>query len=424
MAHDVFISHSSIDKTTADAVCATLESNGIRCWIAPRDVTPAMEWGLCIVNAIEECRIMVLVFSTNADDSSQIHREVECAVNHGVAILPFRIEDVLPGKALEYFIGDVHWLDALTTPMEAHLKSLSDTVKMLLAQTSTSGVTGSAKLIQPPSSAPPNADGPERAQVNRESRFPATEPAAVSTSPVSPTAVAGGSQRPPTKQLWFRASLGGVALLIVIFAAVYFSKRMAGKSTLAGPGTTPAAAQQDPMYWSNLDLATVLSAANNGNPGAESEIGIRHYFGQGGMTQDYLQALPWFRKAADQGDAAGENGLGLLYVGGEVVPKDCSLAVGWFSKAADQGYAYADLNLGNMYESGDCVQQDYAQALVWFHKSADKNNAMAQDYLGYVYLDGHGVPKDVAQARIWFQKAADQGYPDALRELATLAGKD
>jgi hypothetical protein len=134
MAHDVFISHSAKDKATADAVCAMLESNGIRCWIAPRDVLASMEWGEAIIDAIEQCRIMVLVFTANANASPQIRREVERAVNHGVAILPLRMEDVLPGKSLEYFIGNVHWLDALTPPFEAHLTNLAGTVKILLAR--------------------------------------------------------------------------------------------------------------------------------------------------------------------------------------------------------------------------------------------------------------------------------------------------
>jgi TIR domain/Sel1 repeat len=135
MAHDVFISHSVKDKTTADAVCAMLESSGVRCWIAPRDVVPGREWGEWIVEAIKECRIMVLVFTSHANESPQIRREVERAVNHGVMILPLRIEDVIPATALEYFIGNVHWLDALTPPLETHLKSLARTVKILLART-------------------------------------------------------------------------------------------------------------------------------------------------------------------------------------------------------------------------------------------------------------------------------------------------
>ena len=150
MAHDVFICHSAKDKTTADAVCAMLESNGVRCWIAPRDVTAGMEWSECIIDAIEECRIMVLVFTTHANESPQIRREVERAVKRGVAILPMRIDDILPGRALEYFIGNVHWLDALTPPLETHLKNLSETVKMLLGRMPAREIPPHVLPIEPP----------------------------------------------------------------------------------------------------------------------------------------------------------------------------------------------------------------------------------------------------------------------------------
>jgi biotin transporter BioY len=144
MPHDVFVSYSSSDKPTADAVCATLENHGVRCWIAPRDVLPGMDWAGSIVDAISECRIMVLVYSSSANDSQQIKREVERAVNRGVPVIPFRIEDVPMSKTLEYFISTPHWLDALTTPMQQHLDRLAETAKLLLAQ---AGVT----LATPPS---------------------------------------------------------------------------------------------------------------------------------------------------------------------------------------------------------------------------------------------------------------------------------
>ena len=81
---DVFISYSHVDKATADATCATLEQAGIRCWIAPRDIMPGDEWGAAIVKAIDQCRAMVLIFSSSANSSKQIRREVERAVNAGV----------------------------------------------------------------------------------------------------------------------------------------------------------------------------------------------------------------------------------------------------------------------------------------------------------------------------------------------------
>jgi hypothetical protein len=132
MAHDVFISHSSKDKAVADAVCATLEQQRIRCWIAPRDIGPGAEWGESIVSAIHASRVMVLIFSASANESPQIRREVERAVHSNVVIVPMRIEDVLPQKSLEYFIGAVHWLDAFDKPLEEYLESLVAVVNGIL----------------------------------------------------------------------------------------------------------------------------------------------------------------------------------------------------------------------------------------------------------------------------------------------------
>lgn len=135
MAHDVFISYSTKDKTVADAVCATLESKKIRCWIAPRDVLPGMAYAEALVNAIHQSRIFVLVFSASANDSSQVMREVERAVNQGIPIIPFRIENVMPSGSMEYFLSTPHWLDALTTPLEKHLELLTTSVQAFLGRT-------------------------------------------------------------------------------------------------------------------------------------------------------------------------------------------------------------------------------------------------------------------------------------------------
>jgi TIR domain-containing protein len=62
MAHDVFISYSSEDKPTADAICATLEGQGIRCRIAPRDILAGIDWSAAIIDAIAESHVLVLVY--------------------------------------------------------------------------------------------------------------------------------------------------------------------------------------------------------------------------------------------------------------------------------------------------------------------------------------------------------------------------
>jgi len=132
MAHDVFISYSSKDKPTADATCAVLEQRGIRCWMAPRDITPGADWGESIVEAIHSSGALVLLFSQNANLSPQIKREVERAVNKGLPVIPLRIENVMPAKSLEYFLSTPHWLDAFTPPLEQHLNYLADVIRHIL----------------------------------------------------------------------------------------------------------------------------------------------------------------------------------------------------------------------------------------------------------------------------------------------------
>jgi hypothetical protein len=132
MDFDDFISHSVKDKPTADAACAVLERSGIRCWIAPRDIRAGGEYAAAIIDAIGRCRVMVLIFSSSSNDSVQIRREIERAVSKGVPIVPVRIEEVVPTKSMEYFLGSIHWLDALTPPIEQHLQRLAETVKAIL----------------------------------------------------------------------------------------------------------------------------------------------------------------------------------------------------------------------------------------------------------------------------------------------------
>jgi hypothetical protein len=131
MAHDVFISYAHENKAMADALCATLERNGLRCWIAPRDVPPG-NWGGAIVEAIEASRVFVLVFSSESNKSPQVLREVERAVSVGLTVVPVRLQDVTPSKDIAYFISSVHWLDAMTPPIERQLEDAARKIKAML----------------------------------------------------------------------------------------------------------------------------------------------------------------------------------------------------------------------------------------------------------------------------------------------------
>ena len=110
MAHDVFISYSNIDKSVAVDVCSILEKNGIPCWIAPRDVPAGKPYAASLVNAIRDSQIIVLVLSKGSNNSVHVLREMSEAVDNGIPIIPFRIEDIEPSEEMRYYIKSIHWL--------------------------------------------------------------------------------------------------------------------------------------------------------------------------------------------------------------------------------------------------------------------------------------------------------------------------
>ena len=131
---DVFVSYcTKSDREAAYELVAHVESRGIECWIAPRDVQGGTEWAAEIVNAITVARVMVLIFSASANASPEVRREVMLAVHRGVRVVPFRIEDIAPAASLEYFLGGHQWLDAFPPPLEPHCARLVICLNTLLA---------------------------------------------------------------------------------------------------------------------------------------------------------------------------------------------------------------------------------------------------------------------------------------------------
>lgn len=134
MPHDVIISYATVDKLTADAVCAKLEARGIRCWISPRDILPGTDYAQSIINAIDSAQLTVLILSSHANLSKHVMREAKRSMDKGIPIIPLRIEDVQPSTSLQYYIGAQHWLDALTPPIERHIQKLAETVLIFLGK--------------------------------------------------------------------------------------------------------------------------------------------------------------------------------------------------------------------------------------------------------------------------------------------------
>jgi hypothetical protein len=140
MPRDVFISHSAQDKKSAETICGALEQNGIRCWVAPRDVRPGKSFPGEITRAIQQCKVMLLIFSRHSNSSEQVLREVQLAVDCHLPIVRLRIADIPLSDDLRYYLSTPQYLDALTTPLTKHIPPLVTAIKELLgaaADTST-----------------------------------------------------------------------------------------------------------------------------------------------------------------------------------------------------------------------------------------------------------------------------------------------
>ena len=134
---DVFISYEHQSKSIADNICAVLESKGIRCWYAPRDVYG--DYATSIVEAIEQCRVFVLVLNSNSSESPHVLNEVEMAykriLNGEITIVPFKVDEGILSKAMEYYVKRLHWIDAVSAPLEQAINQLYEQLVPILGIT-------------------------------------------------------------------------------------------------------------------------------------------------------------------------------------------------------------------------------------------------------------------------------------------------
>ena len=101
----------------------------------------------------------------------------------------------------------------------------------------------------------------------------------------------------------------------------------------------------------------------------------------------------------------------------DVARKECPAA-------AEQGNDAAQNVLGVMYVSGKGVPQDYAEAARWFRLSAEQGNAFAQFNLGDIYALGRGIAQDYVQAHMWYNLAGAAGIAEAAKIRDGVAKKD
>ena len=130
--YDVFVSYSTRDKVATDQAVEFLEKNKIRCWYAPRDITPNADWGKEVTNAINLSKMVLLIFSSNSNHSQRVLDEINYAISKEMQVLPFRIENAAPSGALMLHLSSRHWLNAYDPSWKEYLDDLHNLVSSML----------------------------------------------------------------------------------------------------------------------------------------------------------------------------------------------------------------------------------------------------------------------------------------------------
>ena len=370
MAHDVFISYSSNDRKIVEAVSHYLEQNRIRCFVAYRDIPKAFVWAKAITEAIESCRLMVVIFSEHFNRSEQVDREIEMCMEEGKPILTFRIQNASFTGAKKYYLKNINWIDAFPDPGNSFGELLKSILALLPDRVSDIDTEKQKKAEgKAANEAQARKEAEEKAANEAQARKEAEEKAEKDRR-----------KTVETEEQIIEGNDSDYSIGIKHYKNQNYSEA---------------------VEW-------FLKAAVLGDANAQNQLGLMYEKGQG-VKKDYSKAFEWYSKSADQGNTSAQYNLGVIYKEGRGVKRDYTKAVEWYSKSAEQGNANAQYDLGIMYEKGRGVTRDYTKAIEWYSKAGEQGFIKAQSHLGDMYYYGFEVNKDYLKAIYWYTKVTNQG---------------
>jgi TIR domain len=239
----IFITYSSKDQKVARTICTALENRGLACWISSRNVKPGQNYQEQIVKAIRGARVMVLVFTANANNSNEIKKELALASQNNLVVIPVRIEDVAPNEAFAYEFATRQWIDLF----EDWEKSMAELVELIAA------------ILN-------DAPAADRANAAPRPMGDAAAPAFVMAGATPAIAPAVPFMQRPATRWAMTAGLAVIVAASVAYAVVKFSQRPSttsvtgsvGSSTSSGtptPSTSPAPNQQASSPVAPVDIS-------------------------------------------------------------------------------------------------------------------------------------------------------------------------
>jgi len=230
----IFISYSSKDQKSAEAICTAIENRGFPCWISSRDIGPGENFQSQIVRAIRGAKIMVLVFSSNANNSEEIKKELVLAGQSSLVVIPVRVEDVTPDDAFAYEFATRQWIDVF----EDWEHAIARVIRQI------ESVVGDDEPKQPAT-----------AENKAEEQKPEEKP----TPPSAPAAPAPTAAVPPAAKRQTPAGVilaAAAAVILIVGGLLAWQLWPKGGPQIAG-GTTPSTATSTPPSAAKPPQATI-----------------------------------------------------------------------------------------------------------------------------------------------------------------------
>ncbi|MCR4598236.1 MAG: TIR domain-containing protein [Acetatifactor sp.] len=385
---DVFISYSTKNKSVADAIVSNFENNGIRCWYAPRDIMPGQEWVSSIKDALKAAKVFVLIFTAESNLSRQVMNEVALAFNAGMTIVPFRLTEEMMNDELEYYLTRVHWLDAVSKPLENSIESLRSYVEVILQ--------GGARRETQMSIHTEKAKEPKLSYVPE--------------NPSDMTKATSKKKAIDKKKLGLIIGIVAAALVLLVCGVVIFTRpKSLGKDELMAEG-------YQALYYGLYGSEDNAKARENYEKAADKGVADAYYY-LGVLNEreyDYKAAKEAYEQGIDAGSNLALLGMGSLWQRGLCGEANMEKAWKLYNEALDNGCVEADFYRAQIIDGGFAGQKADATKAVKLYKNVIEESklshfvANAYNNLGTIYRNGRlDIPKDAEEALKMYRAVAE-----------------
>lgn len=131
--------------------------------------------------------------------------------------------------------------------------------------------------------------------------------------------------------------------------------------------------------------------------------------------QDFKNAVPLIRQAAEKGNAEAQYNYGICFQQGVEVVRDDSSANSWFLQSAKQGWKDAQFKIAYSFAKGRGWKKDEAMAFYWSKKCAEQQDPECMGNVINCYLEGFGIKKNIDSMLFWAKRLALLQNPVDLR---------